>query len=117
MPYTDTFLYDIKAIDENVHIKCTGKSNRLILENIKYIDSLDKSIEIRMPYVPNYNDNQINKIAEFLKELKNVTKVRVLPYHNYAGSKYEALNMKNTLPQTLPTDEEIKLAKNIVVPY
>ena len=35
LPYTDTFLYDIKAIDENVHMKCTGKSNRLILENIK----------------------------------------------------------------------------------
>ena len=117
LPYTDTFLYDIKAIDENVHIKCTGKSNRLILENIKYIDSLDKSIEIRMPYVPNYNDNQINKIAEFLKELKNVTKVRVLPYHNYAGSKYEALCMENSLPSELPDGDEIKKAENIVVPY
>ncbi len=117
LPYTDTFLYDIKAIDENVHIKCTGKSNRLILENIKYIDSLDKSIEVRIPCVPSYNDNQINQIAEFLKTLNNVKKIRVLPYHNYAGSKYEALNMKNTLPQTLPTDKEIKEAKNIVVPY
>ena len=117
LPYTDTFLYDIKAIDEAVHIKCTGKSNRLILDNIKYIDSLDKSIEVRIPYVPNYNDNQIKQIADFLKGLKNSIKVRVLPYHNYAGSKYESLNMKNTLPQTLPTDEEIKAAKNIVIPY
>ena len=117
LPYTDTFLYDIKAIDEDVHIRCTGKSNKLILDNIKYIDSLDKSIEVRIPYVPSYNDNQINKIAEFLKELKNVTKVRVLPYHNYAGSKYEALGMENRLPAKLPDGEEIKKAENIVALY
>jgi pyruvate-formate lyase-activating enzyme len=24
IPYTDVFLYDIKAYDEDVHIKCTG---------------------------------------------------------------------------------------------
>lgn len=117
LPYTDTFLYDIKAIDEDVHISCTGKSSKLILDNLRYIDSLGKKIEVRIPYVPNYNDNQINKIAEFLKELKNVTKVRVLPYHNYAGSKYEALDMENSLPSELPDGDEIKKAENIVVPY
>lgn len=114
LPYTDTFLYDIKAIDEDVHIKCTGKSNKVILENIKYIDSLDKSIEVRIPYVPDYNDNQINKIAEFLKKLKNVTKIRVLPYHNYAGSKYEALDIENRLPAKLPDEEMIKKAENLL---
>ena len=55
------FLYDLKAIDEDVHIKCTGKSNKLILENIKYIDSLGKYIEVRIPYVPVYNDNLMEK--------------------------------------------------------
>ena len=108
LPHTDIFLYDIKAIDEDVHIKCTGQSNKLILDNIKYIDSLDKSIEVRIPYVPGYNDNQMNQIAGFLRTLKNVTKVRVLPYHNYAGSKYEALGMENSLPVKLPDGEEIK---------
>lgn len=117
LPYTDTFLYDIKAIDEDVHINCTGKSNHLILENIKYIDSLHKSIEVRIPFVPNYNDNQMNQIAAFLKNLKNVTKIRVLPYHNYAGSKYEALDMENTLPDQLPDEEEIKKAENMVSTY
>lgn len=111
MPYTDTFLYDIKAIDEDVHIKCTGQSNKQILENLKYIDSCGKAIEIRIPYVPDFNDNQIDKIAEFLKPLKNVKTVKVLPYHNYAGSKYSALCMENTLPPILPSDEVITLAQ------
>ena len=111
LPYTDVFLYDIKAIDEEVHIRCTGQSNKIILENLKYIDSLGKSIEIRIPYVPNFNTDQIEKIADFLRPLKNIKAVRVLPYHNFAGSKYTALGMENNLPETLPTDEEIKRAQ------
>lgn len=111
LPYTDIFLYDIKAIDEDVHIRCTGQSNKLILENIKYIDSQNKTIEVRIPYVPDYNDNQIEKIAGFLKTLNNIRAVRVLPYHNFAGSKYEALGLKNTLPEVLPTDLELEVAR------
>lgn len=114
LPYTDIFLYDIKAIDEEVHIRCTGQSNVQILENIKYIDSQDKDIEIRIPYVPNYNDNQLEKAAEFIKTLKNIKNVKILPYHNYAGSKYEALNLKNSLPEMLPTKEEIQIAEELV---
>ena len=110
IPYTDVFLYDIKAYDEDVHIKCTGISNKQILENLKYLNALGKQIEIRIPYVPEYNDSQIEKIANFLALLQNVTQIRVLPYHNYAGSKYEALNIPNTLPNRLPTDAEIKSA-------
>lgn len=108
MPFTDMFLYDIKAIDENVHIKCTGQSNRLILENLKHIDAAGKKTEIRYPYVPGYNSGEAESIAEFVSSLKNVTGVRVLPYHNYAGSKYLSLGMKNTLPGKLPDSEEIK---------
>lgn len=107
MEYTDLFLYDVKAIDEEVHIMCTGKSNKIILENLKYLDSCGKSIEIRIPFVPNYNESQIEKIAVFLEPLKNITGVRLLPYHNYAGSKYAALGMENTLPCRIPSNEEI----------
>lgn len=108
MPYTDVFLYDVKAFDEEVHIKCTGHSNKLILDNMKYIDMCEKAIEVRIPFVPGYNSDQMKKIAEILRELKHLTKVRVLPYHDYAGSKYAALDMKNTLPERSPEEAELK---------
>lgn len=114
MPYTDIFLYGIKAADADVHIKCTGHSNEIILDNLKYIDKCGCKTEIRIPYVPGYNDNQIPKITEMLKGLKNITGVRALPYHNYAQSKYLALNMENTLPENLPTVADIEHAKNIL---
>ena len=78
---------------------------------------MGKNIEIRIPYVPNFNDTQIPKIAEFLSKLKNVSRIRVLPYHNYAGSKYASLDMENTLPEEMPTDEEIKNVKERLENY
>ena len=117
LPYTDAFLYDIKAIDESVHIDCTGYSNKQILENLKFLDESGAKIEIRIPFVPNLNDNQIEKIGEFLSKLKNITKVRVLPYHNYAGSKYDSLGIKNTLPLTVPASEQIERAVETLKKY
>lgn len=114
IPYTDTFLYDIKAINEDTHIKCTGKSNRLILSNLEYLDSLNCRIEIRIPYVPGFNNDQIPLIAEYLRHIKNIIHVRVLAYHNYAGSKYSALGMVNTLPSVLPSDKEIEDAQELI---
>lgn len=113
LAYTDVFLYDIKAIDCDVHIRCTGQKNDLILDNLKYIDSLGKNIEIRIPYVPGFNSDQIVKIKDFIKSLNNVVGVKVLPYHNYAGSKYRSLDMDNTMPQSLPTEVEISLAQKL----
>ena len=117
MENTDIFLYDLKAIDEDVHIRCTGQPNGLILDNLRYIDSIGKPIEIRIPYVPGYNSDQIEKMANFLSGLRNITKIRVLPYHNYAGSKYASLTMENTLPDLLPTESEVKNAVEMLKSY
>ncbi len=117
LEYTDVFLYDIKAFDEDVHIKCTGQSNRIILENLMYIDSMNKDIEVRIPYVPLYNDGQIEKEAKFLSNLKNIKKVKVLPYHNFASSKYLSLCLNDSLPSYLPSEEEIENARRILRKY
>ena len=114
LPYTDRFLYDLKAIDPNTHKRFTGVSNELILENLRRLDSLGATIEIRIPYVPECNGEEIEKMAELLSSLQNIKRVRVLPYHNLAGSKYEALGIVNTLPDRLPTDKEVERAREII---
>lgn len=114
LPFVDTFLYDIKAIDPQVHKALTGKTNELILENLKYIDTTGKKIEIRIPYVPNLNDGEIEKMAEFIKDLKNVSAVKVLPYHKYAEDKYIALNIENKSPERTPTNLELETARELI---
>ncbi|MDD6214026.1 MAG: hypothetical protein PUB42_02415 [Firmicutes bacterium] len=95
-------------------IRCTGHKNKPILDNLKYIASCGKSIEIRIPYVPLFNDNQIEKIVAFLSKIKTITKIRLLPYHNYARSKYNSLDMVNTLPQDLPNKDALQKAEDLL---
>ena len=111
IPYTDVFLYDVKAVDGAVHLRCTGQDNRQILENLRYLDARGCKIEVRVPFVPEWNDGEMEKIAALLQGMKNVTRVRVLPYHSFAGSKYAALGLEDKLPKQLPADEEVKAAE------
>ena len=110
IPYTDKFLYDIKAIDSSVHKKCTGRDNAIILENLAYLSSRGCRIEIRYPLVVGYNDGECQKIGEFLASVGGIEKIKVLKYHNFAGSRYEALGMENTLPRTVTEREDVERA-------
>jgi pyruvate formate lyase activating enzyme len=115
IPYTDAFLFDIKAIDKEVHKACTGVSNEIILDNIRYVDSLGIPIELRYPYVPGMNDMEAQKIGEFVKELTSVKKAEVLPYHNYGARKYDCLGYSYPLENTpVPAGEEVERAKSFV---
>lgn len=110
--YTDMFLYDIKAIDEDVHMRCTGRSNKLILDNLRYINELGIKTEVRIPFVPEYNDGEIEKIAKFLEGIHCISAVKLLAYHNMAGTKYEAIGLENTMPKNMPTTDQMKEAAN-----
>ena len=114
IPFTDIFLYDIKAVSESVHERCTAVSNKRILENLKYLSERGCAVEVRIPYVPGYNSGEISAIADLLAEIKTLTKVRVLPYHSYASSKYSALGMEHSLPESLPTEQELEAARAIL---
>lgn len=106
---TEMFLYDIKFIDENLHRKYTGKSNKIILDNLLYINKIGVPTEIRIPVIPTVNCGEAGKISEFLTDLRCITAVRLLRYNNLAGSKYLRCAMKNTMPNVAPpTDDEIK---------
>lgn len=60
------------------------------------------------------NDGKIAAMAAFLSELPRIRGVRLLPYHNYAASKYEALQMLATLPARLPSEEALENARTML---
>ncbi len=104
LPYADTFLFDVKHITEEGHIRCTSRPNGVILENLHKLSANGARIEIRTPLVPGYNDDPetLEGIASLLapdgKPLDGLTKVKLLPYHAYARSKYHSLDMEDTMP-------------------
>ncbi len=93
LKYVDTFLYDIKLMDNEKHIKYIGKSNKVIFENLKRLSEAGANINIRIPLVEGINadDESIEELIKFLKNNINVHKINLLPYHNTGKSKYERL--------------------------
>ena len=115
--YVDLFLLDIKHIDNDEHIKLTGKPNKNVLDFAKYLSDNNKHMWIRHVLVPSItlNDEYLNKTKEFIDTLNNVDKIEVLPYHTMWIVKYENLNIPYRLKGVNPpTKEEIKHAKMIL---
>ena len=49
LPYVDTFLYDVKIMDPELHKKYIGVDNKLILENLVRLSQDGARIYIRIP--------------------------------------------------------------------
>lgn len=100
--YTDLFLYDLKIIDDELHKKHTGVSNRLILEHLTHLLELGKKVWIRLPMIPGitFTGANIHQTIDFLKQQKHsIEYVNLLPYHNTASHKYDRFGFVNLLPE------------------
>lgn len=90
LPYTDIFLYDIKCLDPELHKKGTGVSNGLILENLSRLTRSGKSIFIRIPCIPGFNEGEeTERVKRYCEKLS--LPYEVLSYHAMGESKKEAL--------------------------
>ncbi|MFH1159579.1 MAG: glycyl-radical enzyme activating protein [bacterium] len=122
LPYTDLFLYDLKLMDDAEHMKYTGVSNKVILENLKILMEEGKQVIIRFPVIPGITDIQdnIEKMITFLWRLQSGQadkrtglqltsaplhhcttapfEVHLLPYHDIAKNKYKRFQMEEKMP-------------------
>ena len=118
LPFTDLFLYDIKAMNDEIHKEYTGVTNTCILENLKKLLKSNVDVWVRIPIIPDVNDKE--------EEMKNVKaffdingypeKIELLPYHMMGEHKYTALG-RTTQKFEVPDKEKIEKLKNVVVPY
>lgn len=115
--YTDLFLVDIKAYDEELHRYITGHTNKNILEFLNYLSQKNKDVWIRHVLVPTITDTDenLNNIANFVKTLKNVKRVEVLPYHKLGLIKWKNMGLDNQLKHiNSPTKEQVLYAEKIL---
>lgn len=110
LPYTDLFLFDIKAYDPILHWRNTGIKNARILSNLRQLNKHQARIWVRLPYIPGVNDGQdeIKNIAVFLKGIECVEKVELLPYHAYGEGKRELIGaVSGAREQRTPTRSDL----------
>jgi len=115
LPYSDLFLYDVKAADSALHERLVGVPNDLILENLKKLSDEGADILLRLPLISGMNasEEDVTKIAEITKNLK-LKGVNLLPYHDMGKYKYEKLDRayEGDLMST-PSDGEMSHFKEI----
>ncbi|WP_288605103.1 pyruvate formate-lyase-activating protein [Treponema succinifaciens] len=117
MEVTDILLMDIKHIDEEEHIKLTGRTGKNIIEMFRYLDEIKKPIWIRHVLVPGITDNDeyLLRTRDFIRTLSNVQRVEILPYHGLGAMKYKDLGIDYVLKDTeSPSAERVANAKKIL---
>lgn len=111
LPYIDTFLYDLKLIDPELHKKYTGADNTLILSNLEKLNAAGARIWLRIPTVKGINADEpsMKAIISYLQN-KNIkpAQIHLLPYHNTGSVKYEKIGLTYEGSRLeRPADEEL----------
>ena len=104
-------LYDMKAIDDEVHKEYVGRSNAVILENLKALaadPAIREKIRMRMPLVAGVNDGQdmIEQTTMLYKEL-GLKKLTLLPYHDLGLAKMRNIGGEPEAFEA-PSDERVE---------
>lgn len=115
----DKVMLDIKSFDSKEHKMLTGKDNNIVLENAKYLASINKLYEVRTVIVPGLLDNynNVNEISKLISSLN--------PEIRYKLIKYRPLGVRldkiNAVQPTSEVMEELKVVaerngcKNVVI--
>ncbi|ONI39752.1 glycyl-radical enzyme activating protein [Candidatus Epulonipiscium fishelsonii] len=115
IPYTDLFISDIKHMDPEIHKQFTGIDNKLILENLIKFSETDKELILRIPVIPDVNDNMQNmeETANFiLNELHGkVRTLQLLSFMRLGEEKYKSLNLE--YPMAAVKIKRVSFQKNV----
>ncbi len=117
MEITDLVMLDIKHIDEEGHRILTGQSGENIKEMARLMSDLGQPMWIRHVLVPERNDRDeyLQALAAFIRELKTVERVEVLPYHTLGVFKWENLGIPYPLEGIdPPSPERVARAERIL---
>ena len=95
MEKVDLVLFDLKVIDEGLHLKYTNVSNKDILHNLKVLSTMNTPYIIRIPLIPGITDSDENLLAIVgkIKHLPGLLRVDLLSYNKTAGAKYSSTGL------------------------
>ncbi|WP_144209263.1 pyruvate formate lyase 1-activating protein [Shewanella donghaensis] len=101
---TNLVLLDIKQMDDTKHIELTKVSNHRTLQFAEYLAKRQQKTWVRYVVVGGFTEDIESAIAlaDFIKPMKNVEKVELLPYHELGTHKWEVFGEKYALEGVKP---------------
>lgn len=106
---TDTFYFDLKLMDSEMHREYTGQGNDQILSNARFLAEKGADILFRQPLIPGVNspEENVKATAAFIRSLgREDLALQLIPYHRMGTSKYAALDIPYTLEDMKPMAAE-----------
>ncbi|MCC5925630.1 MAG: pyruvate formate lyase-activating protein [Bacteroidetes bacterium] len=116
LSYTDLVLLDIKHSDPDSYKALTGVKLQPTLDFANRLAAMNKPVWLRYVLVPGYTDQPeaIATLAEMVRDMPNIERVEILPYHKMGEYKWNQLGVENQLRDTPePTPEETEKARSI----
>ncbi len=112
----DFIYYDVKHLEPDIHLRMTGRNNKVIIENLKKLAGIiPEKITVTIPVVKDINSSieLMEEIAELCNKLR-ITRVKLLPYHAMGSSKYEELGKTYEMETAAaPDNSELAEIKNV----
>ena len=117
LPFTDLVMYDIKAYSERIYNRHIHGDKDTIFGNLTRLSSENLPIIVRTPVIGGVNDDEreIQLIVEHLQRLKNINNYILLPYHDLADVKYEALGLSRDHNYFTPDTTQIEALREMVL--
>lgn len=106
LKHTDLVILDIKSTTPDRYKYITGRNIRKFEKFLNLCQKHNKKLWLRQVIVPGINDTKenIKSLKKYIKKIKNVEKIELLPYHTYGKKKYDELNLLYLLENTKPMD-------------
>lgn len=104
----DLVILDVKAVEAEEYKYVTGRDISDFQNFLKICVEKNKKLWLRQVIVPGINDDEkhIRLLKEFAKNIPNVERIELLPYHSMAKSKYQDLGLEYRLNDTPNMDKE-----------
>lgn len=93
---TDMLLFDLKTTNRLLHMESTGRSNELVISNLKSLNLGSLKLIVRIPLIPGINDQrtELEPMIKLLQSIRQpVERIDLLPFHRLGQHKYEALRL------------------------
>lgn len=112
LSFTDLVLLDIKHFDPEGYKRVAGVDLQPTLDFAERLAEMHKPVWLRFVLVPGYTDDMhaIGRMAAYARELGNVERVEVLPFHKMGEYKWEAMEMDYEL-YDIPEPEAAEVAR------
>lgn len=108
LKYTDLVLLDIKHVDDDGYKNLVGQGKNGFDEFLAAVQKANTKLWIRHVVVPGLTDSEehIKKLAKIIKNISNVEKIELLPYHTLGVDKYTKLGLEYKLADVDSMDME-----------